>query len=402
MISPAQEKLIRKKYRSLAPLMDERLRRQWAAAEARALGHGGVTCLRRITRLSRTTILAGTKKANARPQGRQRLPGGGRKKLVDTQPGIKEALDQLIEPATRGDPCSPLRWTSKSKEKLAKSLKVRYRISASTVGRMLKDMGYSLQSERKSNEGGEHPDRDAQFEHINKQAKQFENRGQPVISVDTKKKELVGEFKNGGREWQEKGKPVKVNVYDFIDDGLGKAIPYGVYDIGRNEGWVNVGCDHDTPAFAVESIRQWWRTMGRKVYPEATELYITADGGGSNGRRARAWKVGLQALADETGLCIQVSHFPPGTSKWNKIEHRMFCHITQNWRGRPLSSYETVVELIGHTTTESGLRIKVGLDKKEYPVGVEITDAQMKGLRWEEAGFHGEWNYTLYPGSLGD
>ena len=299
MISPAQEKLIRQKYRSLAPLMDERLRRQWAAAEARALGHGGVSCLHRITRLSRTTILAGTK-ASARPQGRQRLPGGGRKKLVDTQPGIKEALDRLIEPATRGDPCSPLRWTSKSKEKLAKALKVRYRISASTVGRMLKDMGYSLQSERKSNEGGEHPDRDAQFEHINKQAKEFEKRGQPVISVDTKKKELVGEFKNGGREWQEKGKPVKVNVYDFIDDGLGKAIPYGVYDIGRNEGWVNVGCDHDTPAFAVESIRQWWRTMGRQVYPEATELYITADGGGSNGRRARAWKVGLQALADET------------------------------------------------------------------------------------------------------
>jgi len=307
---------------------------------------------------------------------------------------MKEALEKLVDPVTRGDPMSPLRWTCKSRAKLAAALtKKGWKISATKVGRLLHELHYSLQSVRKSREGESHPDRNAQFEHINATAEDFLSRRQPVISVDTKKKELVGDFKNGGKDWQPKGTPDKVLVHDFPDDSIGKAIPYGVYDMARNEAWVNVGRDHDTPAFAVASIRQWWKMMGKPAYPDAEELFITADAGGSNGYRARAWKIELQDLADELKMPIRVSHFPPGTSKWNKIEHRLFCHITENWRGKPLRTFETIVSLIGNTRTTAGLRVKAKLDKQSYPTGVSIKKSEMARLELHPHEFHGEWNY---------
>jgi hypothetical protein len=307
-------------------------------------------------------------------------------------------LESLVEPVTRGDPISPLRWTCKSVRKLSSELgTMGHKVGGQKVSELLADLGYSLQSPRKKREGTSHPDRDAQFNHINEQAAAFQGRGQPVISVDTKKKELVGDFRNGGREWRPRGQPEPVRVHDFLDPALGKAIPYGVYDVGRNEGWVNVGVDHDTAEFAVESILRWWRRMGKQAYPSARELLITADAGGSNGSRSRLWKVELQRLADETGLRLVVAHYPPGTSKWNKIEHRMFCHITQNWRGRPLESLETIVSLIGNTRTAKGLRIKSSLDDRRYDDGLSISDRELARVRLSPHHFHGDWNYSITP-----
>jgi len=391
---------VRSKFSLLQTGLDERQRRLWAAAEARVLGRGGIACVTEATGLSRTTVRAGMKELQAGPDARDRVrrAGGGRKPLTFHDPALPKALEALVEPATRGDPMSPLRWTCKSVAKLAAELGRQGRpVSPRTVYGMLVEAGYSLQSNRKTKEGGVHPDRNAQFEHISAQVKSFQRRAQPVISVDTKKKELVGDFKNGGREWHLKGKPPPVRVHDFIDKDLGKAIPYGVYDLGSNQGWVSVGTNHDTADFAVESVRRWWRTMGRRVYPDAQELLITADGGGSNGYRVRAWKVALQRLANDTGLGISVCHFPPGTSKWNKIEHRMFCHITQNWRGRPLVTLDTVVSLIGNTTTRTGLRIKAKLDTNVYQKGVKVTDQELAQVRIKPSSFHGEWNYKISP-----
>ena len=388
------------KYATMEGLLDERGRRLWAASESRALGYGGDALVSAATGLARATIRAGRRELQAGVElhGRVRRPGAGGPTLESKQPGLRVALERLVEPLTRGDPMSPLRWTCKSKANLASALTQQgWTVSATSVGRLLNEMGYSLQSLRKSTEGASHPDRNAQFEHINATAQQFLVRGQPVVSVDTKKKELVGDFKNAGKEWQPKATPERVLVHDFPDDATGKAIPYGVYDMARNEAYVSVGRDHDTPAFAVASIRQWWVTMGRKAYPDATELFITADAGGSNGYRARAWKVELQDLADELGLRIRVSHFPPGTSKWNKIEHRVFCHITSNWRGKPLRTFETVVQLIGNTRTATGLRVKAKLDKGTYPKGVSFTETQMNKLSLHKHDFHGEWNYELRP-----
>jgi hypothetical protein len=396
----ACEEIIVTKYAAIADVLDERARRLWAATESRALGYGGDALVSAATGIARATIRNGRRELEAAVElnGRVRRPGAGRPKLVEVQPGIKDALEQLVDPLTRGDPMSPLRWTCKSKAKLAAAMaKKGWKVSATMVGRMLHELGYSLRSVRKSTEGADHIDRNAQFEHINATVEGFLRRGSPVISVDTKKKELVGNFKNAGREWQPAKHPEKVLVHDFPADACGKAVPYGVYDMARNEAYVSVGRDHDTPAFAVASIRRWWITMGRRAYPQTDELMITADAGGSNGYRARAWKIELQDLADEFGLRIRVSHFPPGTSKWNKIEHRLFCHITQNWRGKPLRTFEAVVELIGHTRTSAGLRVKAKLDVKTYPTGVRITKAQMKLLALHKHPFHGEWNYELRP-----
>ena len=388
------------KYAVVSPVLDERSRRLWAAAESRAIGYGGDAVVSSATGLARDTIRSGRVELERGVEVTKRLrrAGAGRPRLDQAQPGVKKALEELVEPLTRGDPTSPLRWTCKSKAKLAAALtKEGWEISATTVGHLLHELRYSLQSVRKSNEGASHPDRNAQFEHINATATAFLARKQPVISVDTKKKELVGDFKNAGREWRPQGSPDRVLVHDFPDDAIGKAIPYGVYDMARNEAWVSVGSDHDTPAFAVASIRQWWKMMGRRVYPAATHLFITADAGGSNGYRSRAWKANLQKLASELRLCIGVSHFPPGTSKWNKIEHRLFCHITANWRGKPLRTWETVIELIGHTTTGTGLRVRAKLDSKKYPTGVEVTKAEMSGLNLLRHEFQGDWNYELRP-----
>ena len=396
------EATIVEKYVAIEPLLDERARRLWAAVESRSIGYGGDAVVSAATGLARQTIRNGRQEleAGVEQTGRVRRPGAGRPGSEKTQPGMKEALEQMVEPLTRGDPMSPLRWTCKSRAKLAAALtKQGWKISSTKVSRLLHELGYSLQSVRKSNEGESHPDRNAQFEHINASAEDFLQRGEPVISVDTKKKELVGDFKNGGKEWQPKATPERALVHDFPDDAVGKAIPYGVYDMARNEAYVSVGRDHDTPAFAVASIRKWWEVMGCTAYPNARELLITADAGGSNGYRARAWKLELQTLADELNLRIHVCHFPPGTSKWNKIEHRVFCHITQNWRGKPLRTFETVVQLIGHTRTTTGLRIKAKLDKGTYPTGVDITKAEMRDLALHQHDFHGEWNYELRPGS---
>lgn len=394
----AMEADIVEKYAALAPLLDERMRRLWAAAESRAIGYGGDAVISAATGIARETIRKGRHELEhgAVRTGRIRRPGAGRPGIEVAQRGVTAALEELVEPLTRGDPMSPLRWTCKSKAMLAAALaKKGWTISATKVGRLLHELGYSLQSVRKTVEGTSHPDRNAQFEHINATAGRFLRRKQPVISVDTKKKELVGNFKNGGREWQPKGTPDKALVHDFPDDAIGKAIPYGVYDMARNEAWVSVGRDHDTPAFAVASIRQWWKMMGKPAYPKATALLITADAGGSNGYRARAWKIELQNLADDLKLRIRVCHFPPGTSKWNKIEHRLFCHITMNWRGKPLRTFETIVNLIGHTRTDAGLRVKARLDKRKYPTGAEITKTQMENLALHPHSFHGEWNYEL-------
>ena len=396
---------IKARYRSLAALMDERLRRQWAATEAQAYGRGGLSAVSSAIGMSRNTIHKGLAELAARKKNprapilaRVRKEGGGRKRLTETDPGLAAALDQLVEPSCRGDPMSPLRWTCKSTVKLAAALtRQGHPVGAWTVGALLRDAGYSLQSNRKTKEVSTHPDRNAQFEYINRSVAQFQQRGQPVISVDTKKKELVGPFKNGGREWQPKGQPEEVLIHDFVDEQLGKVIPYGVFDLSLNEGWVSVGIDHDTAQFAVQAIGRWWQKMGAKRYPRARELLITADGGGSNGSRCRLWKVALQDLATRLGLPIQVRHFPPGTSKWNKIEHRMFSHITANWRGRPLVSHEVIINLIARTKTRAGLRIRAELDQGQYPIGLKVTDAQLNELNLKLAEFHGDWNYALLP-----
>ena len=390
------------KFVAMSPLLDERTRRLWAAAESTAIGYGGDALVSAATGLARETIRNGRRELSdgVEAAGRIRRPGAGRPDVEQTQPGVTEALDLLVEPLTRGDPMSPLRWTCKSRAKLSAALTAQgWRVSSTTVGHLLHALGYRLQALRKTQEGTSHPDRNAQFEHINAAAAAFLDQQQPVISVDTKKKELVGDFKNAGREWQPTGTPEPVRVHDFPSDAVGKAIPYGVYDMARNEAWVSVGRDHDTPAFAVASIRQWWTMMGRAAYPHATALLITADAGGSNGYRSRTWKQELQRLADDLRLPIHVSHFPPGTSKWNKIEHRLFCHITENWRGRPLRTFETVVDLIGHTRTAAGLRVKAKLDKRRYPTGRIVTRAEMHDLALHPHAFHGDWNYELRPRS---
>jgi len=397
------EAVIVAKYAVVAPVLDERARRLWAATESRAIGYGGDALVCAATGLARETIRHGRREIErgVEEPGRVRRAGAGRPSISKTQPGVMEALEELVDPLTRGDPTSPLRWTCKSRAKLAAALASDgWRVSSTTVGRLLHQLGYSLQSVRKSREGMSHPDRNEQFEHINATAASLLGRKQPVSSVDTKKKELVGEFSNGGREWQPRGTPEKVLVHDFPDDAIGKAIPYGVYDMARNEAWVSVGRHHDTPAFAVASIRQWWKMMGKRAYPRADRLFITADAGGSNGYRSRAWKVELQRFADDSGLRIRVSHFPPGTSKWNKIEHRLFCHITQNWRGKPLRTFETIVDTIGNTRTAEGLRVKAKLDSRKYRTGVVVTKAQMRELALRPHTFHGEWNYELQPRKL--
>jgi Rhodopirellula transposase DDE domain len=396
------EAVVRTKFLALSPVMDERLIRLWAGAEADALGDGGIAIVERATGLSRTTIRAGRDELRAGVSAADvvavRRPGGGRPRVEETAPEIVQVLETLVDPVTRGDPESPLRWTSKSTRKLAAELTAQgYPVSPQKVGQLLNANGYSLQATQKTIEGTDHPDRDAQFAFINDQADAFQGCGAPVISVDTKKKELIGAFANGGREWQPTGEPVRVRVHDFVDPALGKAIPYGVYDLAQNTGWVSVGIDHDTPAFAVESIARWWRYMGKKTYPDARALLITADAGGSNSARARLWKVELQRFADRTGLTISVSHFPPGTSKWNKIEHRLFCHLTENWRGRPLLDHETVVQLIGSVRTTSGLTVRAKLDTRSYPLGVKVPKADMDNLLITRAEFHGDWNYTIHP-----
>ena len=397
--------VIATKYLSLAPLMDERMRRQWAAAEARAYGWGGVRALSSMISMSPNTIQRGLAELIQRAETpdtpvstRLRAEGGGRKPCSEADPDLVEALEQLVDPATRGDPESVLRWTCKSTTHLAQALTEQgHPVSPRTVGRLLNADGYSLQSNRKTKEGEDHPDRNAQFEHINATVKRFQHRGQPVISVDTKKKELVGPFKNGGREWQPLGEPEQVQVHDFLDPQLGKAIPYGVYDLSENQGWVSVGIDHDTARFAAEAIRRWWRKMGSKRYRHAKALLITADGGGSNGSRSRLWKVALQDLAVHLEMPVHVCHFPPGTSKWNKIEHRMFCHITQNWRGRPLVSHDVVINLIANTTTKAGLKLQAELDEGTYPTGIKVSDRELSAVNLKRAQFHGEWNYALLP-----
>jgi len=382
--------------------MNERLTRLWAGAEAEAIGEGGIAIVEEATGMSRTTIRAGRDELRAGIDPTDvvnvRRTGGGRPPIEETHPDIVPALEALVDPVTRGDPESPLRWTSKSTRKLAEELAHQgYQVSPQKVGQLLHASGYSLQATHKTLEGSSHPDRNKQFEIINARVDKFQGRGAPVISVDTKKKELIGDFKNAGREWQPKGEPVPVRVHDFIDDALGKLVPYGVYDLARNTDWVNVGIDHDTPEFAVESIARWWRTMGKRTYPEATELLITADSGGSNAVRSRLWKLELQRFADRSGLAISVSHFPPGTSKWNKIEHRLFCHITENWRGRPLVDHETVVQLIGSVRTSTGLKVKAKIDTRQYPTGIKVSNAEMDSLCITHEVFHGEWNYTLHP-----
>ena len=397
------EAAIVRKYAVIAPELNERARRLWAAAEAIAIGYGGEALVSAATGMSRDTIRRGRAEIEQGVTASERIrrAGAGRPSLTKTQPGLEEALERLVDPVTRGDPMSPLRWTCKSRAKLAASLtEDGWEVSSTSVGRLLNGLGYRLQAVQKSREGVSHPDRNAQFEYINATADDHLQRGQPVISVDTKKKELVGDFKNAGREWQPMGTPEEVQVHDFPGDSVGKAIPYGVYDMARNEAWVSVGRDHDTPQFAVASIRQWWKVMGKPAYPKAKDLFITADAGGSNGYRARAWKVELQKFADDTRMRIRVSHFPPGTSKWNKIEHRLFCHITQNWRGKPLRTFEAIVELIGNTRTGTGLRVKAKLDKRKYSTGVDITKAEMGKLDLRPHSFRGEWNYQLQPREL--
>ncbi len=397
------EAVIVAKYAAVSAELNERARRLWAASESMAIGRGGDALVSDATGIARQTIRNGRREIErgVKATGRIRRPGAGRPSLEATQPGLKAALEALVEPLTRGDPASPLRWTCKSKAKLAAALQRKgWSISATTVGRQLHELGYSLQSVRKNQEGASHPDRNQQFEYINAKAAKFLAGRQPVISVDTKKKELVGNFRNSGREWQPKGTPEEALVHDFPGDAVGKAIPYGVYDMANDEALVSIGTDHDTPAFAVASIRRWWTMMGKSAHPKAKRLLITADAGGSNGYRCRAWKAELQRLADQLHLTIHVSHFPPGTSKWNKIEHRLFCHITQNWRGKPLRTLETVVQLIGHTRTATGLRVKAKVDKRKYPTGVTVTQPEMKALSLHPAKFRGEWNYELRPRNL--
>lgn len=388
------------KFEVLLPHLDERQRRLAIGAEARALGHGGIRAVARAVGVSEATVSKGAAEleAGSAPSGRVRRAGGGRKRLAELDPGLLPALLALVEPDVRGDPMSPLRWTTKSTRRLAVELtRQGHRVSADTVAKLLRREGFSLQANAKTLEGAQHPDRDAQFRYLNEQVREYRDASQPVISVDAKKKELVGQFANSGREWQPTGQPVRVNVHDFADPVLGKAIPYGIYDLAHNAGWVSVGCDHDTAAFAVASIRSWWNGQGRAAHPGATRLLITADSGGSNGYRTRAWKIELARLAAETGLAITVSHLPPATSKWNKIEHRLFSHITLNWRGRPLTSHEVIVQTIAATTSRTGLRVHAELDTGTYPTGIAIGDADMAALPLTRHAFHGDWNYTLHP-----
>jgi transposase len=396
---------IRDKFLALDAVFDERSRRQWAAAEAMEYGYGGVTAVAHATGLARDTIAVGIQELKYRQlhpdepvTERLRKRGAGRKLSTESDPALLNALEALVEPLTRGDPESPLRWTCKSTRRLAEELTSQgHRIGYRSVAWLLHEAGYSLQANRKTREGNQHPDRNAQFAFINTQATRFQKRGQPVISVDTKKKELVGDFKNPGSEWQPQGQPERVRVHDFKDEELGKAIPYGVYDVTNNQGWVSVGIDHDTAYFATASIRRWWEEMGSARFPRAKELFITADGGGSNSFKTRLWKVALQKLANAVGLKLTVSHFPPGTSKWNKVEHRLFSFITQNWRGKPLVSVQVIVNLIAATRTSKGLIVKAAIDDRKYETGIEVTDEQMAKLKLEPASFHGEWNYTIKP-----
>jgi hypothetical protein len=392
---------IGEKYRTLLPTFSERMRRLWAGTEARALGRGGIAVVTRATGLARNTVVRGLRELDEDSPldpARVRRAGAGRKRKAVLNPSLKDALERLVEPVTRGDPESPLRWTSKSTRILARELNADgYSVSHVLVADLLHEMEYSLQANRKTMEGTSHPDRDAQFEHINAVVRRRMTTGQPVISVDTKKKELVGRFKNGGRQWRPKGRPERVNVHDFLDPKKGKAIPYGVYEVGRNVGWVSVGIDHDTARFAVATIRRWWRELGRKAYPRADTLLITADSGGSNGTRLRLWKWELQRFADTSGLTISVSHLPPGTSKWNKIEHRLFSFISQNWRGQPLLTHAAIVSLIANTRTATGLKVRCVLDTNSYPAKTIVTDKQMGQLRITRADFHGDWNYAIHP-----
>jgi len=395
------ERLIETKYKMLLTSFTERTRRLWAATEARMAGRGGFAAVVRATGISPTTLAKAGRELGERdplPPERVRRSGGGRKRTESLDPDVLPKLERLVEPTTRGDPESPLRWTCKSTRNLAEELRGQgHSLSHVTVARLLAEADYSLQGNRKTMEGTSHPDRNAQFEYINARSAQQLQRGQPVISVDTKKKELVGAFKNAGREWRPQGEPEAVRVHDFIDPEQGKAIPYGVYEVQRNVGWVSVGVTHDTSAFAVETIRKWWRHMGKKAYPRATSLLITADSGGSNGARVRLWKFELQRLANNTGLAIHVCHFPPGTSKWNKIEHRLFSFITQNWRGKPLRTRAAIVNMIASTRTRTGLKVRCVLDTHHYPKAVKVSDAQMQQLRLSPHDFHGDWNYTIAP-----
>jgi hypothetical protein len=396
---------VRRKFEVLRPLMNERLRRHWAACEAMALPRGGVTLVAQATGLSRTTIWAGLRELrhpqdapDDLPAERARHAGAGRPFLAEADPTLVKDLEALVEATTRGDPQSPLQWTCKSTRNLAEELhRQGHRVGYRTVAALLHDLNYSLQANRKTREGAAHADRDAQFEYINRQVRAFQRAGQPAVSVDSKKRELIGDFKNAGREWRPAGAPEEVRAKDFPDKRLGKVTPSGVYDLTYNEGWVSVGIDHNTAPFATETIRRWWREMGAPLYPDADRLLVTADAGGSNGYRCRLWKVALQELADALGLRIAVCHFPPGTSKWNKIEHRMFCHITKNWRGRPLLSHAVVVNLIGNTKTKAGLHIEAELDTNAYATGIKVSDEELAAIRIEKATFHGEWNYTISP-----
>ena len=394
---------ISNRFKRLAPYFNEKLRRLWAAGEAQEIGYGGITIVSQATGITRKTIHKALNElssppATEEPSSRIRKAGGGRKKITEKTPNLIKSLKALLEPYTIGDPMRPLRWTCKSTENLAKELRNQgHSVSARTVATLLKQLEFSLQGNHKRNEGKDHPDRNAQFEYINTMVETFQSRGSPVISVDAKKKELVGNYKNPGREWQQKGTPLEVHAYDFIDPAKGKVTPYGVYDTTLNVGWVSVGTDNDTAQFAVSSISNWWSNMGEAAYPEARELLILADGGGSNGSRNRLWKRSLQEFSDREDVKIAMCHFPPGTSKWNKIEHRMFCHITQNWRGKPLISHEVIVKLIGSTVTRAGLKIEAQLDENKYPAGKKVSDNEMEALSIELADFHGEWNYLISP-----
>ena len=395
--------LLSKRFESLSEFLDERTRRLVAAAEAKALGYGGVSRVARLTGVSRRALHVGLGELEQPPAsisqtGRIRQAGGGRKTTLSRDATLMRDLEALVEPTTRGDPMSPLRWTCKSVRRLAQELKKQgHKPSHRMVAQLLQELGYSLQANAKRMEGGNHPDRNAQFEYISQKVREQQTLGNPVISVDTKKKELVGDFKNSGREWRPKGQPVPVRVHDFIIPELGRANPYGIYDLQHNQGWVSVGIDHDTAAFALESIRRWWSAMGRELYPRANRLLITAEGGGSNGSRVRLWKVELQKLSEEMGMPIQVCHLPPGTSKWNKIEHRLFFFITQNWRGKPLVTHEVIVNLIAATTNAKGLKVRCELDANTYPSGVKISPEQMSKVRLKPHAFHGEWNYDIEP-----
>jgi transposase len=393
--------LIRRRFDALDPVLDEQARRRFAAAEARVLGRGGVTLVSKVTGIARSTINRGIteiEENRSAGAGRVRRPGGGRRTKTQEDPTLLDDLQSLLEASTRGDPMSPLLWTSKSLDKLCAALKgMQHDVCPNVVAKLLRKLGYSLQSNRKTREGSKHPDRDAQFQYLDARMKEHMLEQSPVISVDTKKKELVGDFKNAGQELRPKGSPEEVRVHDFIDRELGRAVPYGIYDVADNKGWVSVGVDHDTAAFAVNTIRRWWSTMGQERYPNAKRLMITADGGGSNGARVRLWKIELQKFVDEIGIPVMVCHLPPGTSKWNKIEHRLFAFITKNWRGKPLVSHRTIVQLIGATTTEKGLAVRAELDTNTYPAGIKVSDAEMATLAIQRHDFHGDWNYTLRP-----